>query len=514
MKHYCNNCGQELKKHQLICPKCGHCFVIDILNSESNAEAISKSELAVGSTISALQIEENTQWTKYHCGKYGLTGHGFAAEDANNIADLLSGHEVDMPGRNNSLNGADRMVDGNLIQTKYCRNAHDSVSAAFSSDTGLYRYEGQMIEVPKDQYIEAIEQMREKIAEGKVPGHTNPDDASKLIKQGSVTYRQAKNIAKSMTFDSLKFDAQTQTISTVSSFGISFVITAGLGLMKCHSSEDRSSVIQNALIQGINNGTITMSSGILNSQFLRTNAGRSLASSATTHAKSAINAVRNTSTGKTAINKIASTMAGKPLYGAAARNVVVKSLRTNIIGNIAMTTVITLPDMYRCFLARSISKSQFVKNLIVNTSSLCMATLGLYLGSAFGKGWAIGGAVALGSASAWAVKKIVNHISKDDSEKMQQLINVALMQLCQDYLIQDEDEFERTLEHIKNDAAITPKLLRAMYTIGVDDDNDELRVELAYEKLWWYFDVTARQRPNVSLTNDDVNCIAFETSND
>lgn len=514
MKHYCNTCGHELKEHQLICPKCGHCFVIDILNSESKIEGLSQSELAVGSTISALQIEENTQWTKYHCGKYGLTGHGFAAEDANNIADLLSGHEVEMPGRNNSLNGADRMVDGNLIQTKYCRNAHDSVSAAFSNETGLFRYEGQVIEVPKDQYVEAIDHMRKKIIDGKVPGYTNPEDASKLIKQGSVTYRQAKNIAKSMTSDSLKFDAQSQVVSTTSSFGISFVITAGLGLMKCHSSEDRLPVIQNALIQGLNNGTITMSSGILNMQFLKTNAGRGLASSITTHSKSAINTVRNSSAGKTAIDKIATTIAGKPLYGAAARNVVVKSLRTNIIGNIALTTVIILPDMYRCFLARSISKPQFVKNLIVNTSSLGMATLGLYLGSAFGKGWAIGGAVALGAASAWAVKKIVNHISKDDSEKMQQLINVALMQLCQDYLIQDEDEFERTLEHIKNDAAITPKLLRAMYTIGVDDDNDELRVELAYEKLWWYFDVTARQRQNVSLTDDYVNCIAFETSND
>lgn len=514
MKHFCNTCGQELKEHQLICPKCGHCFVIDILNSESKDEGMSQSELAVGSTISALQIEQNTQWTKYHCGKYGITGHGFAAEDANNIADMLSGHEVEMPGRNNSLNGADRMVDGKLIQTKYCRNAHDSVAAAFNSDTGLYRYEGQVIEVPKEQYVEAIEQMRKKIIDGKVPGYTNPNDASKLIKRGSVTYRQAKNIAKSMTFDSLKFDAQTQAISTASSFGISFVITAGLGLMKCHSSEDRLSVIQNALIQGFNNGTITMSSGILNMQFLRTNAGRSMASSVTTHAKSAINTVRNTSTGKTAIDKIASTMAGKPLYGAAARNVVVKSLRTNIIGNIALATVITLPDMYRCFLARSISKPQLVKNLIVNTSSLGMATLGLYLGSAFSKGWAIGGAVALGSASAWAAKKLVNNISKDDSEKMQQLINVALMQLSHDYLIQDEDEFERTLNHIKNYPAITPEFLRAMYTIGVDDDDDELRVELAYEKLWWFFDVTARQRPNVSLTDDDVSCIAFETSND
>jgi hypothetical protein len=48
-----------------------------------------------------------------------------------------------------------------------------------------------------------------------------------------------------------------------------------------------------------------------------------------------------------------------------------------------------------------------------------------------------------------------------------------------------------------------------MYTIGEDDDNDELRVELAYEKLWWYFDVTARQRPTICVSDDKVNNIVF-----
>lgn len=504
MKHYCKKCGCELKDHQLICPKCGQCFIFGILDSESSTDCVSLSELSIGSAISAQQIEENTQWTKYHCGKYGLTGHGFAAEDANNLADILAGREVEMPGRNNSRNGADRMVDRVPIQTKYCRTAHDSVMAAFDKETGQFRYDGQVIEVPRDQYAEAIEIIRKKISEGKVPGHSNQNDADKIIKKGAVTYRQSRNIAKAGTIDSLKFDAKSQVVSATSSFGISFVIATGLGLIKCRSSEDSDFVIQNAILQGLNNGTITLSSGIVNMQFLRTELGRHIGSTLTANSKAAINTVRQSSVGKIAIDKIATTMSGKPLHGAVARNVVVKSLRTNIIGNMALTTVITLPDMYRCFLEKSISKPQFMKNLIVNTSSIGMATLGMYIGSAFGKGWAIGGAVALGSASAWAVKKIANHISKDDSEKMQQLINVSLMQLSHDYMIQSEEEFEMTLQHIKNDAAITPKLLRAMYIIGVDDDDDELRVELAYEKLWWYFDVTSRQRQTINLKDEYV----------
>ena len=31
MKHYCLSCGTELKEEQLLCPKCGHCSLLDTL---------------------------------------------------------------------------------------------------------------------------------------------------------------------------------------------------------------------------------------------------------------------------------------------------------------------------------------------------------------------------------------------------------------------------------------------------------------------------------------------------
>lgn len=66
---------------------------------------------------------------------------------------------------------------------------------------------GQVLEVPRDQYETCVELTRDRIAKGKVPGFSNPEDAKKIVKQGTVTYRQARNIARAGNIDSLKFDA-------------------------------------------------------------------------------------------------------------------------------------------------------------------------------------------------------------------------------------------------------------------------------------------------------------------
>ncbi|MBM6691481.1 hypothetical protein H9X75_10625, partial [Fusobacterium mortiferum] len=75
------------------------------------------------------------------------------------------------------------------IQSKYCQSANMTVEAAFRN--GKYRYldtngNPMQLEVPSDQYKEAVNIMRQKILKGKVPGTTNPDDAEKLIRKGNI----------------------------------------------------------------------------------------------------------------------------------------------------------------------------------------------------------------------------------------------------------------------------------------------------------------------------------------
>ncbi|MFT9469145.1 hypothetical protein [Leuconostoc pseudomesenteroides] len=156
-------------------------------------------------------------------------GHGHAAEYANNLVDSIKHlfSKVEQVGQNNAKNGADRVVGSDYIQTKYCSNARNSVNAAFEkkADGGQYRYDGMQLEIPKDQYNEAIKVMEQRISEGKVKGYDNPKDAYKIIRKGNVTYEEAKLIAKGGNITSLKYDALDGAVQCLPIAGISFVIT-------------------------------------------------------------------------------------------------------------------------------------------------------------------------------------------------------------------------------------------------------------------------------------------------
>ena len=153
---------------------------------------------------------ERTQIAKYHT----KGGHGFSAEDANAFTDKIRLRKVEMTGTSNEAHGPDRIVNGSKIQTKYYQTPKGTVDAAFHVDTGLYRYDGQLLEVPSDQYEECVRVMEQKIRDGKVPGITDPKQAKVLVKKGTVTYQQARNIARAGNIDSLKFDAKTQAVTS------------------------------------------------------------------------------------------------------------------------------------------------------------------------------------------------------------------------------------------------------------------------------------------------------------
>ena len=153
-------------------------------------------------------------------------GHGFAAEYANNTIDKLRYpfKKVELVGQGNELNGADRRVGNQLIQTKYYGNARESVNAAFDSNNGMYKYKGMQLEVPREQYDRALEIFAEKIRQGKVEGVTNPNEARNYIRKGYITRKEAENIAKSKIVTSMKYDALDGAINSLPGASISFVI--------------------------------------------------------------------------------------------------------------------------------------------------------------------------------------------------------------------------------------------------------------------------------------------------
>ena len=154
------------------------------------------------------------------------SGHGHAAEYANNVIDRIKYpfQDVKQIGQNNAKNGADRQVGNQKIQTKYYARATGTVNSAFDSESGMYKYKGMQLEVPKDQYDKAVELFEEKIRQGKVEGVNNPAEAKNIIRKGHITYNEAKLIAKGGNLTSIKFDAIDGAINSLPGVGISFVI--------------------------------------------------------------------------------------------------------------------------------------------------------------------------------------------------------------------------------------------------------------------------------------------------
>ena len=421
-------------------------------------------------------------------------GNGLAAEDANNLNDILRGKIAEVIGMSNELNGPDRLVDGVFLQSKYYRSASETIAAAFDSSSGDFRYKGQVLEVPKDQWEDCVKFMRKRIEQGKVPGKKNPADAEKIVCQGSVTYQQAKNIARAGNIDSLIFDAKTQIVTSISVFPISFAVTFAHSRWRGESIKDATMA---ALGCAVLSGSTMILTGVVSAQLLRTGIGAFGATSV----RNGVRAISRTPAGKEIARRIATVSLGKPVAGGAAVNHVSRLFRTNAITAAVAAIVTSTPDFYRAAFKRSISWQQFGKNTAINTTGVATGTAGGIGGAAVGSivpgigtvtGGLIGGIVGslgAGVGGTTAAKFLADKFVKDDSERLIARLQKEIERLASEYML-TEDEFESIPPKIKEQ--VNPKWLRRMFK--QKDQSIFLRVE--FEHL---FKAIVRKRPKVAL---------------
>jgi hypothetical protein len=352
------------------------------------AKDFSNSSVKGVASVANTQCTNDQQWTKYHSKQ----GHGFAAEDANALWDKMHGKTVDKVGLDNSLNGPDRISNGVMIQTKYHADASKSVASAF--ENGKYRYGSMKLEVPRDQYDDAIRLMRNRIANGEVSGVTDPKMAEQIVIKGHYTYDEAVRIAKAGNLDSIKFDIQTQAVACAFACGLSFSVTYCTAKAKGMSHTEALKV---ASIQAAKSGGATMISGVAAQQLLRTQVGRNFAA-ATKAVRPVVCAAMNTEVGKQMVTKTASVIAGKQVAGAAAANVVTKALRTNAVVSSVVFVGTTIPDAVKLCRGK-ISGQEFAENTTSNAAGVGGGWAGASAGAALGSvicpgiGTAIGGII-------------------------------------------------------------------------------------------------------------------------
>ncbi len=447
------------------------------------------------------QALEKTQIAKYHT----KGGHGFSAEDANNFSDKIHGKRTVVVGISNELNGADRVVNGLRVQSKYFQSAPETIASAFDSSTGSYRYSGQVLEVPRDQFETCVDLMRGRISQGRVPGYNNPADADKIVQKGTITYKQARNIARSGNVDSLFFDAKTQAVTSTYVFAVSFAVTFAQSRWR---GEDTKGATKEALGTALSAGSTTLITGIISGQILRTKA----AAIGVVTVRSGVKAVSGTTVGREAIHRIAAGSLGKAVYGAAAVNHVSKLLRSNAVTATIAAVATTTPDFYRAVFDRSISWCQFTKNVSVNVAGVATGTGGWIGGAAVGAaigsavpvigtaaGGVVGGIVGAlcgGIGGAAAAKAVADRVADDDSKSMITALQDELEELAFEYML-TEAEIERISSG--EGKIVKAKWLRRLFKRskkGIDKDALKRFIREEFEPR---FESLVRERPRILL---------------
>lgn len=402
---------------------------------------------------------------------HGRQGHGFAAERANTQIDKAMGRDAKILGDDNAANGADRSVDGQAIQTKYCQNAKASVNAAFDLKTGEYRYldknnNGQpmQLEVPPEQYEQAINLMKQKIRDGKVPGVNDPEMARALVRKGNVSYETACNIAKAGNIDSLIFDARNGAVIARNAFGIAATITFAHALWSGKSLEE---AVDDAMYSGVTTGGAGFVSYVISSQFARTGIYTGLHKAIQQPVIGVIKAlppgVRNCLLASMQTNALA--------YGGTASKNLAKLWTSNIITGAIFTLVLSAEDISR-FFSGQISGAQLFKNITTLAGGLSSATVvGSAAGSVFGPAGMVIGGIIGGIAGGAGAKAILDSFIEDDAIAMVRILNHHIVPLAQEYLL-NEEELHLVLEDLKTQL-IQSKLLEMFASTDRDAFADD-----------------------------------------
>ena len=412
---------------------------------------IPNSNLSEEETVGAINSDMNIAAAQTHYNKFNASqGHGFAAEQANNLYDVLTGNESAIVGGDNAKNGADRCVNNTYIQTKYCQNASNTVAAAF--ERGEYRYinpDGTLmqLEVPYDQYDKAIEFMERRIINGEVPGINDPAEAKDIVRRGHFTYEQAVNIAKFGTIESITYDAVNGTIIAANAFGITATLTLARSLW---NGESLDIAVEQAAYSGVQIGGAAFISSIISAQLMRTFVGSALV----TPTEIIVSLI-----GKNSSQNLANALKlGANVYGITAMNGADKLIRGNILASSVMTLVLSAGDIHNAFQGK-ISGKQLFKNMTIRAGSLTGAAAGAQLGLyalnivAPGAGGAvtlivsIAGSVVGGTAGGKITGTVVGSFIEDDAVEMVKIIEEKFCNLAQEYLL-NEDETEIILSDL------------------------------------------------------------------
>lgn len=441
-------------------------------------------------------------------------GHGEMAEEALTYLDKLFGKNATVVGRDNAKNGADRLVNGIHIQTKYYKSATGSLEACFAPQNGNYRYINKdgtpmQLEVPKDQYEKVLSLFKYKIKKGKVPSVTDPKEAENIVRRGRLTYKQAVNLTKPGTIESLAYDTATGIITCSCVFGISFLATM---FITWKNTKDINEAIKAGAAAGIQVFGISFLQHMIISQISRT----SLAGTLIRPSQFIVEKIGYKASA-TLVNGIRALSGKTPIYGAAASKQLAKIFRSNVLTAIITFAVFSVPETYKLF-ARKASNAQYIKNMSSLASSIIGGAGGVIAagvaaskiagvaGTAVspGVGTVVGiaGGFIGGIAGAAVADFVGNVIHEKDSETIGRLFNAVTSCVVNEYLL-DENEIDMFIKEM--DKVPRKDFEKLFEDIQSSDEQETIIRNFLENKL----DIIVSKREHFSLPSDEELDAAF-----
>lgn len=394
----------------------------------------------------------------------GNQGHGTAAEYANTAIDRIRNpfNRAEHLGSDNAKHGADRRVNGINIQTKYLKTASESIAAAFKDGKAIYlNDDGTMmqIEVPRDQYSKAIELMKKRIANGQVPGETNPENAKNYVRRGHVNYLQAYNIAGSGSIESVTIDAVQGIICAIPGAGITTVLTFATAVWNGAEIEEAAKASAVAGLKVIGKGavsfTVTMqlSRGKVVNPFYSALKKKGI-NNANRYTTNYVAKGANTVAKKISTSSLAKSKAGKAIG-------LDKITGKKVVGGTVTAVIVYGPDVCKAFQGK-ISGKQLIKNSTVNTAGLVGAALGTAIPIP------IVGSMVGGAVGGFVAQKIMNTFVEDDAVTMFRIMREEFLDIVMLFSF-NKTEFEEIVADTIGNSEM-PKVLQNMYQSGTPKD--------------------------------------------
>lgn len=396
--------------------------------------------LAASAKNRNLRLNENKSYMN------GRQGHGYAAEYANLTVDRMLHKNVINEAQNldpntgkQVTNGADRIVNGTYIQSKYVADFPSLWRDAFASGEGRYIHDGEWmkIEVPRDKYVNYKSELQKKIDNGDLKGVEPGTDAGMFLKKGYISYEESVSIAKAGTIEGVMIDAANGIMCALPVATISAVIIFAQSIWNGDSADKAAKASFEVFIEGMGK---VVAVHVVTSQLIRKN-------------------VQIPITGTTIENPLldlANSLTGELKHASFAKTSIGQTLGLdNLTGQKLFSGTVTAiiyfgPDVCKYFQGR-VSQKQLFKNV---TSTAAGMAVGAKMGATMG----IVGMVAGGILGSMATKKVLDAFIIDDAQEMfaifkEEFIDVITMsRLSREEFIQiadwtvENDDFSNFLE--------------------------------------------------------------------